>query len=128
MRLYNEFHLDEPWDSDHNKKLLEKMPAAFAPADSQAFKDHETHYQAIVGKDTVFDGTKLTLVHITDGTSNTILFVEAKKAVPWTKPEDVTFDVGKLLPKVGGLSEGGFLAGHVRDGSVHFFRSTIKGG
>ena len=27
--LYNEFHLDEPWDSEHNKALIAKMPAAF---------------------------------------------------------------------------------------------------
>ncbi len=27
--LYNEYRFDEPWDSDHNKKLLEKMPAVF---------------------------------------------------------------------------------------------------
>ena len=25
--LYKQFHLDEPWDSEHNKKLIEKMPA-----------------------------------------------------------------------------------------------------
>ena len=25
--LYNEFHLDEPWDSEHNKALVAKMPA-----------------------------------------------------------------------------------------------------
>src|SRR5262249_46626675 len=24
--LYKQFHLDEPWDSDHNKKLIPKMP------------------------------------------------------------------------------------------------------
>ena len=28
--LYKEFHLDEPWDSEHNKKLIEKMPPALA--------------------------------------------------------------------------------------------------
>jgi len=28
--LYKEFHLDEPWDSEHNKKLIERMPAALA--------------------------------------------------------------------------------------------------
>ncbi len=27
--LYNEFHLDEPWDSPHNKKLIEKMPQVY---------------------------------------------------------------------------------------------------
>ena len=29
--LYKQFHLDEAWDSDHNKKLLAKMPRVFAP-------------------------------------------------------------------------------------------------
>ncbi len=27
--LYREFHLDEPWDSEHNRKLIEKMPQVF---------------------------------------------------------------------------------------------------
>ncbi len=30
--LYKEFHLDEPWDSPHNRPLLERMPAAYASA------------------------------------------------------------------------------------------------
>ena len=25
--LYKEFHLDEPWDSEHNKNLIARMPA-----------------------------------------------------------------------------------------------------
>jgi hypothetical protein len=28
MLLYNEFNLNEPWDSEHNKKLIAKMPTA----------------------------------------------------------------------------------------------------
>src|SRR5207302_1956982 len=28
--LYKQFHLDEPWDSDHNKKLLARMPNVYA--------------------------------------------------------------------------------------------------
>ena len=27
--LYKEFHLDEPWDSEHNKKLIDQMPAIY---------------------------------------------------------------------------------------------------
>ena len=27
--LYSQFHLDEPWDSDHNKKLIPLMPKIF---------------------------------------------------------------------------------------------------
>ena len=125
-KLYTQFHLDEPWDSDHNKKLLEKMPTTFAPPDSQAFKDHETHFQALVGKDTVFEKPGLSIPRdIPDGLSQTILFVEAKTAVPWTKPEDIALDDGKLLPKLGDLSDGRFMAA-LCDGSVHIFHLTIK--
>ena len=27
QELYNQFHLDEPWDSEHNRTLIAKMPA-----------------------------------------------------------------------------------------------------
>ena len=124
--LYKEFHLDEPWDSDHNKKLLEKMPPLFAAGDEQALKNHETHYQTFVGKGSIFDGKKgVKIQDITDGTSNTIMIVEAKKAVPWTKPEDVPFDAGKLVPKLGGLFEGIFNVAFA-DGSVRSMPLTIK--
>jgi hypothetical protein len=124
--LYKEFHLDEPWDSDHNKKLLEKMPAMFATGDEQALKNHGTHYQGFVGKGAIFDGKKgVKITDITDGTSNTIMVVEAKKAVPWTKPDDVPFDAGKLVPKLGGLFDGIFNAA-MADGSVRSFPLTIK--
>ena len=28
--LFKQFHLDEPWDSEHNKPLIAKMPAVYA--------------------------------------------------------------------------------------------------
>ena len=45
---------------------------------------------------------------ITDGPSCTILLVEAKRNIPWTKPADIPYDPHKLLPALGGYSEGGF--------------------
>ena len=55
------------------------------------------------------------------------MVVEAAKPVPWTKPEDLSFenDVDKPLPKLGGQFEGGF---HVAlsDGSVMFLSNAIK--
>ncbi len=128
--LYKQFHLDEPWDGEHNRKLLDKMPPLFAAGDEQAFKQalkkHETHYQTFVGKGAMFDGEKgVKFADVTDGLSNTILIVEAKKAVPWTKPEDVPFDAGKMVPKLGGLFEGIFNAAFA-DGSVRALPLTIK--
>ena len=124
--LYKQFHLDEPWDGEHNKRLLEKMPEVFAPKDAKAFTDHETFFQGFVGRDTVFERGGLQLPRdVLDGMSKTILFVEAATPVPWTKPEDIPFDEGNLLPRVGGLSEGGFLV-VLCDGQIRFFPRTIK--
>src|SRR5579872_2651094 len=30
-KLYSQFNLDEPWNSDNNRKLVEKMPKLFEP-------------------------------------------------------------------------------------------------
>jgi len=96
-RLYNEFKHDEPWDSEHNKKLIPRMPKLFE-IPNVAAPEGMTHYQVIVGgKDTTpslyadpFERVRIT--DITDGSSNTLMIVQGEKAVPWTKPDDVTFD------------------------------------
>jgi hypothetical protein len=127
QELYKQFKLDEPWDSDNNKKLLEKMPKLFAsPEDEGTIKNHETHYQGFYGKGAFFEGDKgVKVADITDGLSNTLMIVEAKTSVPWTKPEDVAFDQGKLVPKVGGLRERVFQAA-MGDGSVRGIPMSIK--
>src|SRR5690606_13567468 len=47
--LYNEFHLDEPWDSDHNKKLIARMPAVYRSPNSKA-PAGKTIYLGVGGK------------------------------------------------------------------------------
>jgi hypothetical protein len=125
--LYKQFHLDEPWDSPHNKKLLEGMPKVYAvPVDEKATKAHETHYLGFVGKGAFFNGKKgIPIAAITDGTSNTILVVEAAKSVPWTKPDDLPFEAGKPLPKLGAFWPNGFQAAFC-DGSVRMLRKDLK--
>jgi hypothetical protein len=125
-KLYEQFHLDEPWDSEHNKKLLDKMPDDFAVGDAAKQKG-STYYQVFTGKGTAFEGKKgLRLpADFPDGTSNTILIIEAKDAVPWTKPADLPFDAKKPLPPLGGLFRDGFHAA-LADGAVRFIRRTIS--
>ncbi len=46
--LYHQFKLDEPWDSDSNKKLIAKMPKLYAPVRVKADAG-KTFYQAFGG-------------------------------------------------------------------------------
>ena len=84
-----------------------------------------TYYQVFVGPGALFDGEEGPILDdITDGKSNTAMVVEARKPVPWTKTEDVPFDDGELLPKLGGQFDEGF---HVvfADGSAWLLSKPI---
>ena len=124
--LYDQFHLDEPWDSEHNIKLLDQMPTFYQSPNS--VHTNKTVYQALVGPDTAMNGTKdgIRLQAITDGTSNSILFVETDDefAQPWTKPADLEFDSDNPSNGLGDLRAGGFNAAFC-DGSTHFIPNTI---
>src|SRR5438105_5859302 len=84
-QLYNQFKLDEPWDSEHNKQLIAKMPKLYALPLTKA-EAGQTFYQVFTGKDASFPaGKKMRYpTSITDGTANTVMIAEAQKAVPWT--------------------------------------------
>jgi prepilin-type processing-associated H-X9-DG protein len=122
--LYKEFRLDEPWDSEHNKKLLDKMPAVYAAPGLPP--SHRSHYRGFAGKGSVLEPKQgATIADIPDGTPNTIIFVEAPEGVEWTKPEELPFDLDKPLPKLGGLFPGGFNSLWV-DGHVSFIPDTVS--
>jgi hypothetical protein len=124
--LFKQFHLDESWDSKHNKALLARMPSPYAPPVPDKTKEEiGTFYQVFAGKGTIFEGTEgVSIDEITDGTSKTIMVVEAAEAVPWTKPADVAYDARKPLPRLGGLFANGFHAA-LADGSVLWLRKDF---
>ena len=128
--LYNQFKLDEPWDSEHNRELIEKMPAIFG--EDTAGK---TRYQVFVSGDdqdarhrSMFrGGTKTNSTYATlDGMSNTIMIVETgpDKAVPWTKPADVAFDYDNPREALGDIDSAGFPAVFC-DGHTEMIAATI---
>lgn len=103
--LYNQFKLDEPWDSEHNKKLAETIPVQYRDP-AAGLKPGLTTYLVPTGEGTVFGGKEsLQMADIRDGTSNTIMVVNviSDRAVIWTKPEDL--EVKEAAPLTGLVSD-----------------------
>jgi prepilin-type processing-associated H-X9-DG protein len=127
QNLYERFKLDEPWDSEHNKKLIPLMPKTyFNPSAPTPATEGKTHYRLVYGKEMIFDVDKaLSFAGITDGTSNTILAFEAEEPVEWTRPKEFAYDANKPLPKFGAFSRGGFNV-LFADGSVRVIPSSTS--
>jgi hypothetical protein len=149
QNLYKQFKLDEPWDSENNKKLLAQMPMLFGPVRNARKGGQSTYYQVFDGPDAPFDSDqrnglvpfqpgwhpgkpvfqsrKITRIPATfkDGTTNTLLIVEAGEAVPWTKPVDLPYRAKGPLPKLGGQFKDGFNAA-LADGSVRFLYRSLS--
>ena len=97
--LYEQFHLDEPWDSEHNRRLIEAMPRTFAhetyPALNAAGK---TLVQLPIGKGTIYSGknrpsrSDIDTHPIPSNTMVCLMFVKPEQAVEWTRPDDTELD------------------------------------
>ena len=124
--LYDQFHLDEPWNSPHNRKLIDKMPPTYRSPSSGA-PNGKTVYLGVSGEGMIFDGAnKRTFADIPDGSSNTVFMVEAndEMAVEWTKPQDFEVDPRNPMRGLGRTQPGGFIA-TMTDGSVQFMSSNL---
>jgi prepilin-type processing-associated H-X9-DG protein len=123
--LYSKYHLDEPWDSPNNKPLGEVTLNVFQ-CPSEGEQGVLTKYQVFVDARSMFTGKPdgVPVREVTDGTSNTLLVVEAASSVPWSKPADLAFATMND-PSLGTGSKhlGGFNA-LFADGSVHFIKSS----
>jgi hypothetical protein len=119
--LYNEFRQDEPWDSEHNKKLIAKMPTIYrSPFSKTKPEEGITTYVVPSGPKAFFNGgARKKMIDITDGTSNTIMVldVDDSKGVVWTRPDDYPVDPKKA--NVGVFRAGNRIMAGFFDGSVH---------
>ncbi len=126
--LYEKFHLDEPWDSDHNKALIADMPEVFRSPNSHLGDGEKTNYLAIRSDSAVLvdKDQGIRIRDITDGTSRTVLAVEVDDdhAVTWTKPDDLNWTADTPRQGLKGLQPGGFPAVFV-DGHVQWISTGI---
>jgi hypothetical protein len=142
--LYEQFHLNEPWDGPHNISLLSAMPRVYSaptalPVETRA-EPYSTFDQVFTGEGTAFEGSQGLRFpeDFPRGTSSVLLVAEAGQAVPWTKPDDLRYEDHGPMPSLGGVFTGesrfslfgsnrvkGF-HGVLADGSVRFFDSTTE--
>jgi prepilin-type processing-associated H-X9-DG protein len=132
QKLYAQFKLDEPWDSENNKKLISQMPRTYAPPGGGG-KPGFTYYRCASGPGTILPpvpGGKpgqpavgVKMFQIPDGTSNTITAFEAGEPVEWTRPDELEFVPGKPLPMICGVFGDGMNV-LFADGSARFIKKT----
>ncbi|MCA9246200.1 MAG: DUF1559 domain-containing protein [Planctomycetales bacterium] len=92
--LYDIFDQKQAWDGDHNMDLVPHMPMLFGRGGDTP--PGESNKEIFVGEGTPFsiNGEGPKIADITDGTSNTIMFIEVPdgKTKTWTKPSALRFD------------------------------------
>lgn len=120
--LFNQFNLDEPWDSPHNIQLLELIPDVYRNPKIPTEPGHTTYVMPYGAGTPGSEEGKLRFSMFTDGLSNTIAVVEvdSEYAVPWTAPDDIDIEDIDLTDA---FPEKGSNVG-IWDGSVRFFSKT----
>ncbi len=124
--LYQKFNLNEPWDSETNKALIEQMPEIFKTEGVE--EPGKTSIHVITGPGAPFaKDAAPKIAEFTDGASNTILTVVAgpDTAEIWTKPGGLDFDPKDPLKALGKLAGDTFLA-LLCDGSVRSISVKIE--
>ena len=90
QRLYDEFKLDESWDSEHNRKLIPKMPRIFLlPGEKNVGR---TRYRMFSGCGALLGEEKNTPKDVGGDGATGLMVFEAAEAAEWTRPEGVPFD------------------------------------
>ncbi len=122
--LFNQFDLRSPWDGPKNKPLSQTVVSAYRDADTPL--DPTTRIRCFYGNGALFDLEKsFQLYSITDGTSNTIMFVEGADKVTWSQFNEYKFDPKGPLPTLGHPKRDTFIVG-LADGSVRSVRKTVN--
>lgn len=126
--LFDEFRLDEPWNSEHNIRLLPRMPSTYKAPWTKVIDvpDNHTTLRVFVGPGAAFEWNRGLSIKddFPDGIENTLLYVESGPPVPWTKPEEIAFDPNCVI-QLRGLFRNGSRSGTVDSRGYKMIRDDI---
>jgi hypothetical protein len=86
------FRYDEPWDSEHNRKLTPLMPAVFRGGSEVTSTDRTSFVAIVTQAGTISDRYATRFDDIKDAKKQTLLLVESSESTApvWTQPTDFT--------------------------------------
>jgi hypothetical protein len=92
--LFEQYDFSQPWNSPHNLKLADKMPATYAFHGKYRPGLTTTNYLAVVGEQTLWTGARGRKSRaVSDDRASTILLIENDGLeIHWLQPRDVSFD------------------------------------
>ena len=93
QNLYDQYRLDEPWDSPHNARLANRMPPVYQ-CPSAPDSTTQTTYKLISDHEAFFDGnTKRSLKDAFDGPESTVVLIEdSENPVNWMEPDGISIE------------------------------------
>lgn len=122
--LYARFQLNEPWDSEHNKALLEEMPDLYR-ASKDPWDSTTTRFQLVTGPTAdsglIFSPEQTLAPNaIPDGAQNTMMMAltASDRGVPWTAPQDMLLKERTISQCIGPFDDAG-LQFLTADGKYH---------
>lgn len=123
--VYRAYRFDEPWDGPNNRKLADRMPAAYACPSARgggASSHTLANYVLITGKNTLFQGARsVSMKELGNPDRDTILVAETVPGVPWMKPQDL--EVENMSFRINDKSQPSISSRHPPDARI-----TLVGG
>jgi hypothetical protein len=122
--VFRQVKLNEPWDSATNRPLADRVIPQYADVDTPA--DPNTRWRCFYDNGAMFNTNRgRSMISVTDGTSNTIMYVEGGDKVTWSRFQEYRYDPKGPLPVLGKPNKPSFMV-VMGDASVRSIRKDMS--